>query len=101
MKIKKNDMKIKKNGKVITLTESDLKRIVGVVLREENDQKKDLEQCCKDAGIKAPMSCVSGDAAKCMEELGKMVMSDPMGMGMKAVTALNCLKDKTNSPVMN
>lgn len=94
-------MKIKKNGKVITLSESDLKRIVGVVLREENDPKKDLEQCCKDAGIKAPRSCVSGDATECMEELGKMVMSDPMGMGMKAVTALNCLKDKTNSPVMN
>jgi hypothetical protein len=36
-----------------------------------------------------------------MEDLGKMVMSDPLGMGMKAVTALNCLKDKTGSPVMN
>ena len=64
-------MKIKKNGKVITLSESDLKRIVGVVLKEENDPKKDLEQCCKDAGIKPPMSCVSGDAAKCMEDLVK------------------------------
>lgn len=94
-------MKIKKNGKVITLSESDLKRIVGVVLKEENDPKKDLEQCCKDAGIKAPTSCVAGDVEKCMEELGKMIMNDPIGAGMKAVTALNCLKDKTNSPVMN
>ncbi len=97
------DMKIKKNGKIITLSESDLKRIVGVVLKEENenDPKEDLAKCCKDAGIKPPMSCVSGDVEKCMEELGKMVMSDPIGVGMKAVTALNCLKDKTNSPVMN
>lgn len=94
-------MRIKKNGKIITLTENDLKRIVGVVLREETeaDPKQDLEQCCKDAGIKAPMSCVAGDAGKCMEELAKMVASDPLGMGMKAVTAMNCLKEKANSPV--
>lgn len=94
-------MKIKKNGKIITLTESDLKRIVGVVLREEaeSDPKDDLAKCCKDAGIKPPTSCVEGDAAKCMKELGDMIISDPLGMGMKAVTALNCLKDKTNSPI--
>ncbi len=94
-------MKIKKNGKVITLTESDLKRIVGVVLREENDPKKDLEQCCKDAGITPPTPCVKGDVENCMKELGDKIISDPLGMGMKALTALNCLKDKTNSPVMN
>jgi hypothetical protein len=96
-------MKIKKNGKIITLTESDLKRIVGVVLREEaeSDPKDDLAKCCKDAGIKPPMACVSGDAAKCIEELGKMVSSDPLGMGMKVVSALNCVKDKAGSPVMN
>lgn len=96
-------MKIKKNGKVITLSESDLKRIVNVVLKEENemDPVKDFEKCCKDAGIKAPMGCVSGDASKCIEELGKMVSSDPLGMGMKVVSALNCVKDKAGSPVMN
>ena len=94
-------MKIKKNGKIITLTESDLKRIVGVVLREEaeSDPKDDLAKCCKDAGIKPPMACVSGDAANCVEELAKMVASDPLGMGMKAVTALNCLKDSGNMPI--
>lgn len=88
-------MKIKKNGEVITLSESDLKRIVGVVLREENDPKKDLEQCCKDAGIKAPMACVAGDPGQCIEELAKMVTSDPLGTGLKVVTALSCVKEKS------
>jgi hypothetical protein len=103
-------LRIKKNGKIITLSESDLKRITMKVLKEQDanesmdtkgDPKEDLAKCCKDAGIKPPMACVSGDAAKCMEELGKMIASDPLGMGMKALTALNCLKDKTGSPVMN
>jgi hypothetical protein len=92
-------MKIKKNGKIITLTESDLKRIVGVVLREDTkgDPGKDFAQCCKEAGITPPMSCVAGDPGKCMEELGKMITNDPLGMGMKALVALNCLKDKVTS----
>ena len=98
-------MKIKKNGKIITLTESDLKRIAGVVLREDakGDPGTDFVKCCKEAGIdpsKAP-SCVAGNTAKCMEELGTMISSDPLGMGMKALVALNCLKDKLKSPVMN
>ena len=98
-------MKIKKNGKVITLSESDLKRIVGVVLREDTkgDPGTDLVQCCKEAKIdttKLP-SCVSGDVTKCMTELGEMITNDPLGMGMKALVALNCLKDKVTSPVMN
>ena len=46
-------MKIKKNGKIISLSESDLKRITSVVLREETeaDGEKGYEKCCKDAGI--------------------------------------------------
>jgi len=96
-------MKIKKNGKVITLSESDLKRIVGVVLREDTkgDPGTDFAKCCKEAGITPPMSCVGGDPGKCMEELGKMITNDPLGMGMKALAALTCLKDKVTSPVMN
>jgi len=35
-------MKIKKNGKVIRLTESDLKKIVNRVLKEQNDNKFDM-----------------------------------------------------------
>ncbi len=47
-------MKIKKNGKVITLTESDLKRIVGLVLKEEKEPKKEqliygaLDRCIEE-----------------------------------------------------
>jgi len=97
-------MKIKKNGKVITLSESDLKRIVGVVLREDTkgDPGTDLVQCCKDAKIdtsKLP-GCVSGDVTKCMTELAEMITSDPLGMGMKALAALTCIKNKV-TPVMN
>ena len=97
-------MKIKKNGKIITLTESDLKRIAGVVLREDakGDPGTDFVKCCNEAGIsKVPPSCVAGNTLKCMEELGTMISSDPLGMGMKALVALNCLKDKLKSPVMN
>jgi len=95
-------MKIKKNGKIITLSESDLKRIVKRVLREEDaDPKEDLIKCCSEAGIKPPQSCVSGDHKKCIEEVGKMVINDPLGTGMKAINALNCLKEKGESPVMN
>ena len=95
-------MKIKKNGKVITLSESDLKRIVGVVLREDTkgDPGTDFAKCCKEAGITPPMSCVAGDPGKCMEELGKMITNDPLGMGMKALAALTCIKNKV-TPVMN
>jgi hypothetical protein len=67
-------MKIKKNGKIINLTESDLKRIVRKVISEDDkgDPGTDFVKCCKEAGIdtsKVP-SCVAGDPAKCMEELG-------------------------------
>ena len=105
-------LKIKKNGKIIDLTESDLKRITKKVLKEQDanettdtngDPGKDFVKCCKEAGIdtsKVP-SCVAGNTAKCMEELGTMISSDPLGMGTKALVALNCLKDKLKSPVMN
>jgi hypothetical protein len=94
-------MKIRKNGKTISLSESDMKRIVNKLLKEESDPKEDLVKCCKDAGIKAPMSCISGDFAKCIKEVGEMILTDPVGEGMKAITALNCLKDKQNSSVQH
>lgn len=92
-------MKIRKNGQTITLSESDMKRIVKKLLREEADPKEDLVVCCKTAGIKPPTSCLSGDYAKCLEEVGKVIMTDPIGEGMKAIAALNCLKEKSNSPI--
>ena len=103
-------LKIKKNGKIIDLTESDLKRITKKVLKEQDvnettdtngDPGKDFVECCKKAGITPPKSCVAGDPGKCMEELAELILGDPLDSGMKALVALNCLKDKLNSPVMN
>lgn len=92
-------MKIRKNGQTITLSESDMKRIVKKLLREEVDPKENLINCCKTAGIKPPTSCLSGDYSKCLEEVSKVIMTDPIGEGMKAIAALNCLKDKANSTI--
>ena len=92
-------MKIRKNGQTINLSESDMKRILKKLLREGTDPKENLIECCKTAGIKPPTSCLSGDYAKCIEEVSKVIMGDPIGEGMKAIAALNCLKDKSNSPI--
>jgi hypothetical protein len=92
-------MKIRKNGKTITLSETDMKRIVKKLLKENEDPKNDLVVCCSEAGIKPPASCLSGDAEECLKEVGKMVINDPFGVGTKAIAALNCLKDKSNSPI--
>jgi len=92
-------MRIRKNGKTITLSESDMKRIINKLLKEESEPKEDLVKCCIEAKIKPPMSCTSGDISNCIKEVGEMILKDPMGEGMKAITALNCLKDKQNSPV--
>jgi len=85
--------------RIVRLTENDLTRIVKRVLREGADPKNDLIVCCNKAGIKPPTSCISGDYSKCIEEVGKVIMTDPIGEGMKAIAALNCLKDKANSPM--
>ena len=92
-------MKIRKNGKTITLSESDMKRIVNKLLKEESDPKEDLVKCCKDAKINPPNSCTTGDFTNCIKEVGGMILKDPMGEGMKAIAALNCLKNKSNSPI--
>ena len=41
-------MRIKKNGKVVRLTESDLQRIVKKVLNESNEFYGDCSECVKD-----------------------------------------------------
>jgi hypothetical protein len=93
-------MKIKKNGVVINLTESDLKKITKLIMTEQKgDIISDLTKCCKDSGIEAPKSCLSGQFEKCMKDVGQMVVNDPLGVGLKATTALNCLKDKQKTPV--
>ena len=90
-------MKIKKNGKIISLSESDLKRITSVVLREETeaDGEKGYEKCCKDAGIDVPKYCKQGDPGQCIAELAKMLSSDPLGTGMSVLTAINCVKENS------
>ena len=92
-------MKIRKNGQTINLSESDMKRIVKKLLREGTDPKENLIECCKTAGINAPNSCTTGDFTNCIKEVGEMILKDPMGEGMKAIAALNCLKNKSNSPI--
>ena len=89
-------MKIKKNGKVITLSESDLRRIAKRYLNEQQESNP-MAECCEEAGIKVPPSCAQGDYTKCLKDVGQMVISDPMGSGTKAIAALNCLKDKSTS----
>jgi hypothetical protein len=80
------------------LNESDIDRIVNRVLSEQT-APKELSDCCKSAGITVPMACTAGDPGKCIEALLEMASKDPMGMGMKAITAMNCIKDKKLSPV--
>lgn len=81
------------------LNESDIDRIVNRVLSEQVAPTKELSDCCKSAGITVPMACTTGDPGKCIEALAQMAAKDPMGMGMKAITAMNCIKDKKLSPV--
>jgi hypothetical protein len=81
------------------LNESDIDRIVNRVLSEQVAPTKELSDCCKSAGITVPMACTAGDPGKCIEALLEMASKDPMGMGMKAITAMNCIKDKKLSPV--
>ena len=81
------------------LNESDIDRIVNRVLSEQVAPTKELSDCCKSAGITVPMACTTGDPYKCIEALAQMAAKDPMGMGMKAITAMNCIKDKKLSPV--
>ena len=81
------------------LNESDIDRIVSRVLSEQVAPTKELISCCQSAGITVPMACTTGDPDKCIEALAQMAAKDPMGMGMKAITAMNCIKDKKLSPV--
>lgn len=81
------------------LNESDIDRIVSRVLSEQVSPTKELSDCCKSAGITVPMACVAGDPGKCIEALAQMASKDPLGVGMKAITAMNCIKDKKLSPV--
>ena len=91
-------MKIKKNGKVIKLTESDLQRIVKRVLNEDNekDVSKTLK-CCRDARLpdsQIPKSCKEGNVEGCKKDL---FASNPKTN--EKYIAISCIDDgKNNSP---
>jgi len=88
-------MKIKKNGKVINLTESDLKRITKLVMTEEKtDNNSDFAECFKNLGINPPESCQYEQYKECVQDVGKMLVENPLDFAPKVVTILNCLKDK-------
>ena len=87
-------MKIRKNGKVVTLSESDLNRIVKRVMNEGEDPTNDLVECCIEADIKPPKSCVDNDVEKCIKDVGNMILQDPFGMASKGGKAVNCLSKK-------
>jgi hypothetical protein len=91
-------MKIKKNGKIITLSESDLKKIYNKVMNEQVQGPNSFEKCCKDQGISAPDSCKKGDLKICVQELGKMVTLEN---AMKMAEAIKCVSDSANNPVKN
>lgn len=91
-------MKIKKNGQIITLTESDLNRIVKQVKLSEQSSivapKSNLPECLgKCAGIKKSLSKgetpSSGDIINCL-------------FSVSDIETLNCIKEelkKRNIPV--
>ena len=88
-------MKIKKNGKVITLSESDLRRITKRYLNEGEDPTNDLVECCNNAGITPPKSCVDNNTEKCVKDVGNMLLKDPIGMASKVGNAVACLAKKS------
>lgn len=97
-------MKIRKNGKTINLSESDMKRIVKKLLSEQvANTKNDLLDCCKEAGIDGSKlkGCVAMNAEECIKEVGELLLNDPFGMATKVANALACLNEKGKSPVMN
>ena len=80
-------MKIKKNGKVVKLTESDLQRIVKRVLKENTQSEEDVVIECilsnttlKDIS-KIPQSCI------------KMIVDEDVTMG------LDCMKEMDSETV--
>ena len=63
-------MKIKKNGKVIRLTESDLKRIVKRTLNEQMTDKHEMGDFCAELELlcqKYGISCDCGEVIKVMD----------------------------------
>jgi hypothetical protein len=84
-------MKIKKNGKVITLSESDLRRIVKRVINEGSDNP--FEACFKNSMLKVPAACLAADTqSECFEKLGEMIKD--LNTGGEVAKIISCIKKK-------
>ena len=83
-------MKIRKNGKVITLSESDLRRIVKRVINEGSD--KPIEDCFKKSSIKMPAACKLADGqSECLKKLGEMIT---LTNAMEIASIVKCVTTK-------
>ncbi len=82
-----NQMKIKKNGKVINLTESDLKRIVKRALKENTQNEEDVV-----------IECILGnttleDISKIPQSCIKMILDNDM------TKSIDCMKEMDSETV--
>jgi len=84
-------MKIRKNGKVITLSESDLRRIVKRVINEGSDDS--VEACFKNSNIKMPIECNLADGqSECFKKLSEMATSPETVIEIAKI--ITCIKNK-------
>jgi hypothetical protein len=84
-------MKIKKDGKIITLTENDIKKITKKIISEQNKSTKvDISDCIKDL-TDLPLVCdITSDKYNPESCLMSVIT-------MKTdIEAINCIKKKLN-----
>jgi len=105
-------MKIRKNGKTITLSESDMKRIVRKLLKENEDPKTVVENCIKENTTlqdiaDLPQACidmvVDNDLTKALE-CGMSMDSKTVKIIMSKIEPISkCVSKKMggSGPVMN
>ena len=100
-------MKIRKNGKVITLTETDLKRIVKRVMNENEDPKQIVIDCImENTSLKdvtnLPEACIKmvteNDLTKGMECMLAMYTEDYKMIASKIGSISKCVMDKMGKP---
>lgn len=85
-------MKIRKNGKVITLSESDLRRIVKRVINEGSDNP--VEACFKNSSIKMPAACnnfLADGQSECVKKLEEMIT---LSNAKEIVSIVECVTKK-------
>lgn len=105
-------MRIRKNGKTITLSESDMRRIVKKLLKESEDPKTVVENCIKENTTlqdiaSLPEACVdmivNNDMTKALE-CGMSMDSKTVKVIISKIEPISkCVSKKMggNGPVMN